>query len=209
MMLQDHAMRPPSVVALRRPMSSAEHAPVHAPELPVKPKSGGVEQVRALIEVRQVGNHGVAYGPEAIEQIARHVLAGTLADLKDNGADVAGPRGNRIEVRMRCAGDERGVISHLLDSVADMQSQLARIPEPQLDIRAAIVGDLPMSADHPGAPMGLDPLQLLMVSPVTQIRVDEHIARWAGRRALVKLASVDSLGRPKPTDIYATSLLPV
>ena len=215
MTLQDHVMRPPSVTALRRPMASAEHLPPPMHEAPapvaapVKAKPVGVEQVRALIEVRQVSHGGVTYGPEAIEQIARHVLAGTLADLRDNGADVAGPRGNRIEVRMRCNGDERGVISHLLDSVADMQSQLARIPEPQLDIRAAIVGDLPMSVDHPGAPMGLDPLQLLTVSPVTQIRVDEHIARWAGRRALVKLASVPSLGRPKPTDIYATSLLPV
>jgi serine/threonine protein kinase len=199
-------LRPPSVLSLRRPEASPEVPQLHVE--PPKQRSNGVEQVRALIEIRQIEG-GVTYGPEAIEQIARHVLAGTLADLRDNGADVAGPRNQRIEVRMRCNGDERGVISHLLDCVADMQAQLARIPEPRLDIRAAVVGDLPASPEHPSAPMGLDPLQLLTVSPVTQIRVDEHVARWAGRRALVKLASVPSLGRPRATDIYATSLLPV
>ncbi len=206
----EHAtLRPPSVLALRRPEATSNDFAPPVLEMPVKPKSSGVEQVRALIEIRQMADSGVKYGPEAIEQIARHVLAAALEDLRDNGADVAGPRNQRIEVRMRCNGDERGVISHLLDCVAEMQAQLSRIPEPKLDIRAAVVGDLPASPDHPSAPMGLDPLQLLTVSPVTQIRVDEHIARWAGRRALVKLASVPSLGRPRATDIYATSLLPV
>ena len=205
MTLPEATLRPPSVLTLRRSISPQD---VPAPEPAHKPRANSVEQVRALIEVKQMPG-GVQYGPEAIEQITRHVLAATLADLRDNGGDVAGPRDNRIEIRMRCGGDERGVISHLLDCVAEMQAQLGRIPEPKLDIRAAIVGDLPASPDHPSAPMGLDPLALLTVSPVTQIRVDEHVARWAGRRALVKLASVPSLGRPKPTDIYATSLLPV
>jgi hypothetical protein len=88
-----------------------------------------------------------------------------------------------------------------------MNAHLARIPEPRLELRAAIVAELPGAGL--AQPMGVDPLELLSLSPMTQVRVDEFVARWAGRRALVKLTSVTNPGQAKATDIYATSLNPV
>ncbi len=193
-------MRPPSSNLLRRPKTPVRGTPV--------PGRRDVDAIRALIEVRQVQATGVAYGPEALEQIARHVLAGALDELRAAGAEVSGPAGPHIEIRLGCGGDARGAVSHLLDTVAAMHAQLSRIPEPRLEARAAVVADRPHGADAMAGP-GLDPLQLLAVSPGTQIRVDEHVARWAGRRALVRLTSVPSAYRMAPTDIYATSLHPV
>jgi hypothetical protein len=88
-----------------------------------------------------------------------------------------------------------------------MHDQLACIPEPKLELRAAVVADVPV----PGMGLipGLDPLSLLAVSPGSQIRVDEHVARWAGRRALVRLTAVPSPWKSAPTHVYATSLHPV
>lgn len=194
------SLRPPSANLLRRPEAEAA----------VRRAAWEVEGVRALIEVRQVPQAGKAlYGPEAIEQIARHVLASSVMELREMGAEVSGPAGPHLEVRLPCGGDARGTIAHLLDTVAAMHTVLARIPEPRLEIRAAVVA---AQAGGPGALQqvpGLDPLQLLELSPVTQIRVDEHVARWAGRRALVKLTSLPSPDRVQMTDVYATSLHPV
>ena len=195
------SLRPPSALLLRR--AGVEAVPA---TLALRSDSKVLTAVRALVEVRQTpGNRGVVYGPEAIEQIARHVLAACLGDLKSLGAEVFGPVGPHIEVRMPCAGDPRGAVSHLLDTVAAMHMQLVRIPEPRLEVRAAVVADHGPGTQAPG----LDPLQMLGVSPVSQIRVDEHVARWAGRRALVKLASVPNAMNADPTSIYATSLHPV
>ncbi len=216
------ALRPPSAVgharrvaqAATRPESSDDsHRDIH--RLPVRESQENPNQasgkpqlamgaVRALIEVRQTPDSGTRYGPEAIEQIARHVLQATIGDLRELGAEVRGPAGAHLEVRLRCQGDERGVVSHLLDTLADMQAQLGRIPEPALELRAAVVADLPGVDAIAGT--SLDPLTLLRVSPLTQVRVDEHVARWAGRRPLVRLTAVPSGWRPQPTDIYATSL---
>jgi hypothetical protein len=196
------AVRPPSAALLRRMPGTVPPAmPAARPILPL-------HGVRALLEVRQVQPaSGTRYGPEAIEQIVRHVLAAAMHELREMGAQVQGPAGPLVEVRVDCSGDERGVISHLLDTLAAMQGQLSRIPEPQLEMRAAVVADLPGSVL--GLSGGLDPLELLHVSPLTQVRVDEHVARWAGRRALVRLTSLPTPDRGAPTDVYATSLLPV
>ncbi len=197
------SLRPPSSALLRRPRTPGRGVPAVRSQ-----ESGGdLQVVRALVEVSQIVGKGVTYGPEAIEQIARHVLAGTLDELRQAGADVSGPAGRHIEIRMPCAGDERGAVSHLLDTLASMHAQLARIPEPRLQARAAVVADRPAGCSTDV--QGLDPLGLLDVSPGTQIRVDEYVARWAGRRALVRLTSVPSVWRLQPTDIYATSLHPV
>jgi serine/threonine-protein kinase len=198
-------VRPPSAALLRRPMPAAMvRGPAHHSGLPVR-SDGSVEAVRALIEVRQLQSHtGVAYGPEAIEQIARHVLAGSIEELREVGASVQGPAGPHIEVFLPCGGDERGVVSHLLDVLASMQGHLSRIPEPRLEMRAAVVADIPAIGVPYGT--GLDPLDLMHVSPLTQVRVDEHVAKWAGRRALVRLASLPTAHSDKPTVIYATSL---
>jgi len=190
-------LRPPSASLLRRPEGVIE------PPAP-PPREGQFEGVHALLEVRQIAGVGVEYGAEAIEQISRHMLQASLHDLRECGAKVSGPTGCHIEIRMPCDGDERGAVAHLLDAVADMHAQLARIPEPRLEIRAALVAD---RQGHGAA--NLDPQQLLLVSPVSQIRVDEHVARWAGRRALVRLTSVPNGLHAAPTDIYATSLHPV
>lgn len=215
-------MRPPSASAHARRMAQSSsrdeatreaHRDIHRipepqVEVVVRPDGPGqalaMDAVRALVEVRQSPDSGTRYGAQAIEQIARHVLQATIADLRQLGAEVRGPAGAHIEVRLRCSGDERGAVSHLLDTLAEMQAHLARIPEPILEIRAAVVADLPGVDAIAGT--GLDPLTLLRVSPLTQVRVDEHVARWAGRRALVRLTSVPSGWRPQPTDVYATSL---
>ena len=196
-------VRPPSAALLRRPSSPGQR---------VAPADGRptwtVSTVRALVEIRQShSSTGIVYGAEAIEQIARHVLAAPIQEMREMGAEVRGPAGPHLEIRVSCAGDERGIISHLLDTMASMNAHLARIPEPRLELRAAVVAELPGAGI--ASPMGVDPLELLALSPATQVRVDEYVARWAGRRALVKLTSVVSPGSPKPTDIYATSLHPV
>jgi serine/threonine protein kinase len=197
------SVRPPSASLLRRPSASTQRS------TPSENRNGWtVDMVRALVEVRQAHSQtGIVYGAEAIEQIARHVLAGPIQELREMGAEVRGPAGPHLEIRVSCAGDERGVISHLLDTMASMNAHLARIPEPRLELRAAIVAELPGAGL--AQPMGVDPLELLSLSPMTQVRVDEFVARWAGRRALVKLTSVTNPGQAKATDIYATSLNPV
>lgn len=197
-------VRPPSATLLRRSAPPA----VLRPMVGAAPMGeGALAGVRALVEVRQVpSGTGIAYGPEAIEQIARHVLASSIQELRDAGATVQGPAGPHLDIQLDCAGDARGAVSHLLDVLASMQGHLSRIPEPRLEMRAAVVGDQPAI----GTPYGytLDPLDLLHISPVTQVRVDENVARWAGRRALVRLTSLPTPNSVKPTVIYATSLMP-
>jgi len=199
-----HSLRPPSCDLLRRPVVAA------APPLPSRQHwSTDMESVRALIEVRQVRQSDVTYGPEALEQIARHILAAALGGLRECGAEVSGPAGPHIEVRMACHGDPRGVVAYMLDAVAGMHAQVSHIPEPKLEVRAAVVSDHPCGGDAAATGPGLDPLALLSLASGSQIRVDEHVARWAGRRALVRLTSVPSAYRAAPTDVYATSLYPV
>ncbi len=197
-------LRPPSASLLRRDLVPPAAATQAAPT-PQQPRlDREIEAVRALIEVRQQANgSAMLYGPEAIEQILRHVLQGPLAELRDIGADVGGPVGPHVDVRLACNGDERGTISHLLDTLGAISAHLARIPEPRLEMRAAVVGDLPGN----GLTLvpALDPLALMDLSPLTQVRVDEHVARWAGRRALVKLTALTS-GPEAQTVIYAASL---
>ena len=199
-----HSLRPPSSQILRRPPAVA------APALTDnRTWATDIESVRALIEVRQLRQDGMTYGPEALEQIARHILASSLAGLRECGAEVSGPAGPHVEIRMACHGDPRGAVAHMLDAVAAMHTQVSRIPEPRLEVRAAVVADHPCGPDPTVLGPGLDPLQLLALSSGSQIRVDEHVARWAGRRALVRLTSMPSAYRVAPTDIYATSLYPV
>ncbi|MSP92896.1 MAG: serine/threonine protein kinase [Myxococcales bacterium] len=193
---QRQSLRPPSATILRRPVPAAE--PVRAPREPVP----ALAAVRALIEVRQMAS-GVVFGPQAIEQLVRHVLAGSLQDLRHAGAVVGGPAGPHIDIKLDCDGDPRGAVGLLLDAVASMNEQLGRIPEPKLEVRAALVAD---NAPWGGVAQGLDPLQLLGVSPASPIRVDEHVARWAGRRALVRLTALPSPSRTAPTSVYAASL---
>ncbi|MSQ83944.1 MAG: serine/threonine protein kinase [Myxococcales bacterium] len=192
-------VRPPSATLLRRDMPSSEPTAQPAPR-----NEWMVESVRALVEVRQQNSStGMTYGPEAIEQILRHVLAGPLAELRDIGAEIGGPVGPHVDIRLACNGDERGTISHLLDTLAAISAHLSRIPEPKLEMRAAVVADLP--GNGLTFVPALDPLALMDLSPLTQVRVDEHVAKWAGRRALVKLTSLCS-GPESQTVIYAASL---
>jgi serine/threonine protein kinase len=195
-------LRPPSVHLLRR-----QKTPPRTPAL-TGAAAWAMDGVRAVVEIRQPQPGGVIYGPQAVEHIARHVLAATIDELRRGGAEVHGPKGSHVEVRVACQDDPRGAVQHLLDMVAAMNAQLARIPEPRLEVRAAVVADRPHGPEAFSSE-GLDPLRLLEVSPGTQVRVDEHVARWAGRRPLVRLTSVPNAYRLAPTDIYATSLLPV
>ncbi|MFZ4580204.1 MAG: serine/threonine-protein kinase [Myxococcota bacterium] len=192
-------LRPPSAPLLRRTPPG-----MPAVRVDVRRSDFDIAAVHALIEVRQLRAGGMTYGPEALEQIARHVLAGSLGDLREWGAKVSGPAGAHIEVRVPCNGDERGTVCHLLDAIASMHLQLSHIPEPRLELRAALVGHRPSVAGV--VEQALDPLVLLRIAAGSQIRVDEHVARWAGRRALVRLTT---LPEPRPTQVYATSLHPV
>ena len=201
-------LRPPNVPRIRR------HTPAHlrgaqamrGAEL--QPSNHDpVPSLRTFIEVRQVFDDGTLYGPRAIEEIVGHVLAGSLQQLRELGARVAGPTGPHVEIRLRCHGDERGAINHMLDVLAKMNAQLERIPEPQLEIRAAV---LSQQADDPvdfGDVPQLDLVGLLNVGPGSHVRVDERVARWAGHRPIVRLASIREPGQELKT-LYATALTP-
>jgi serine/threonine protein kinase len=200
-------LRPPSVPRIKR--DTPPHlrgAALRGAEL--QPKNAApVPSLRTFIEVRQVFDDGTLYGPNAIQEIVQHVLAGTLQELRELGACVAGPVGPHIEVRLRCEGDERGAISHLLDVLARMNAQLERIPEPNLEIRAAVLSQQPHEpVDFGGTPQ-LDLVGLLNVGPGSQVRVDERVARWAGHRPIVRLASFREPGQELKT-LYATALVP-
>ncbi|GEM_PF-2944435 len=201
-------VRPAGAKVLRR--HTPEHlraAPMRGTDIAAAPQSQGLPSLRAFVEVRQVFDSGTIYGPRAIEEIVRHVMAGTLTELQDLGAHVAGPNGPHIEVRMPCEGDERGAINHLLDVLAQMNSALERIPEPHLEIRAAVLGQ---RADDPidfGDTPQLDLIGLLNVGPGSHVRVDERVARWAGHRPIVRLASIREAGQELKT-LYATALTP-
>ncbi len=166
-----------------------------------------VPSLRAFIEVRQVNIDGTVYGPRAIEEIINHVFAGALQDLRELGAQVAGAARPHLDVRMSCEGDERGAISHILDVLAQINEQLARIPEPQLEIRAAVVSLQAGESLHVGLRPELDLVSLLNIGPGSHVRVDERIARWAGRRPIVRLASIREPGQQLKT-LYATALQP-
>ena len=166
-----------------------------------------VPSLRAFIEVRQVFDNGTLYGPRAIEEIVSRVVAGTLQGLRELGARVAGPTGPHIEIRLRCHGDERGAISHLLDELARMNAHLERIPEPNLEIRAAVLSQQPGDPVDFGNTPQLDLVSLLNVGPGSHVRVDERVARWAGHRPIVRLASLREAGQAVKT-LYATALTP-
>lgn len=202
------SLAPPARRKLERHTPRAlRKAPVQTSLLDAPLGDVSVESLRAFIEVRQLHAEGTVYGPRAIEEIVGHVFAACLADLRELDANVAGPAGPHVEIRMPCNGDERGAINHLLDVLAQMNQELSRIPEPELEIRAAIL------AMRPGEPLQmserpeLDLISLLNIGPGSHVRVDERVARWAGRRPIVKLASVREPGQPLTT-LYATALQP-
>lgn len=163
--------------------------------------------LRALIEVRQVFEEGTLYGPKALEEIASHVLAGPLQDLRDAGAHVVGPDGAHIEVHLDCEGDERGGVSHLLDTLAELHERLRQIPEPQLEIRAAVLARRVDEVQPIGAKPSLDLQGLLNIGPGSYVRCDAKVAKWAGRRQIVHLADIREAGSSELTTLYATSLL--
>ncbi len=198
---------PPSALMLATPalpvafVPSTDRAPAR------RPTPGAVGTLRCLVEARQVFNGGTVYGPKAIEEILGHVAGGFLQDMKDAGAHVAGPDGALIEILLDTDGDERGAISHLLDCLAELNARLERIPEPELEVRAAV------RSAPPGVPLRALPqpshdlLGLLSIGPGSHVRVDEHVARWAGRRPIVRLGAVREAGGAELTTLYATSLL--
>ncbi len=195
-------LRPPSSARLRRRSANGPVIDRLASQTPKR----HMPCLRALVEIRQSCTTGVTYGPRAVEEIGNHVLAAELAQLRDLGAVIIGPAGPHLEIRFDTSGDERGAVHHLLDSLAAMNGELGRIPEPRLEIRAAVV-----AWQHPGAEIvgehpGLDLLTLLQVGPGCHVRVDEHVARWAGRRSLVRLATVRDPSGEDALQIYATSL---
>lgn len=200
-------LRPPNVHKIRRQTPAALRGPaLRASELPPA-NHEPVPSLRTFIEVRQLFDDGTLYGPRAIEEIVAHVLSASLQQLRELGARVAGPTGAHIEIRLRCQGDERGAINHMLDVLAQMNGLLGRIPEPALEIRAAVLSqhsdDLVDFGDTPQ----LDLVGLLNVGPGSHVRVDEKVARWAGHRPIVRLASIREPGQELKT-LYATALTP-
>ena len=132
--------------------------------------------------------------------------------VQDNQGNDVRPRQEevqmwRTQILLDTDGDERGAISHLLDCLADLNARLERIPEPELEVRAAV------RSAPPGVPLRALPqpshdlLGLLSIGPGSQVRVDEHVARWAGRRPIVRLGAVREAGGAELTTLYATSLL--
>ena len=179
------------------------HDNVERPKLDDRPFSG----LRALIEVRQLFEEGTLYGPRALEEIASHVFAATLTELRELGAEIAGPNGPHIEIALPCEGDERGAVSHLLDCIADLNDSLGRIPEPKLEIRAAVLAQGTDQRSHVGDQPALDLLGLLNIGPGSFVRCDARVARWAGRRQIVRLGDVREAGGEDVTALYATSLM--
>lgn len=185
-----------------------------ASQLPVAPTSTRVVgdhtvgTLRCLVEARQVFTGGTVYGPKAIEEILGHVACGFIQDMKDASAHVTGPDGALIEILLDTDGDERGAINHLLDCLAELNARLERIPEPELEIRAAVRSVPPGVPLHTLPRPAEDLLGLLSIGPGSQVRVDEQVARWAGRRPIVKLGSVREAGGVQLTTLYATSLMP-
>ncbi|MCO4760817.1 MAG: serine/threonine protein kinase [Myxococcales bacterium] len=205
------ALTPPSRTRFARTAEVLHHArsqAVAAAPAVAKAASqkGGVGTLRCLVEARQVFTGGTVYGPKAIEEILGHVACGFVQDMKDAGGHVSGPDGALIEILLDTDGDERGAISHLLDCLAELNARLERIPEPELEVRAAV------RAVPPGVPLHSRPshdlLGLLSIGPGSQVRVDEQVARWAGRRPIVRLGSVRESGGSDLTTLYATSLQP-
>ena len=164
--------------------------------------------IRALIEIRQMDVTGTQYGPKAIGEIAAHLLAGSFAELRTMGADVRGPTGALIDVSLPCGADERGTIHHLLDTLGRMQLELSRIPEPTLELRAAVLGDADGAPGEVQARPQHEVAHLLEIGSESHIRIDDRIARWAGRRPIVKLAAVQRPGGQPATTLYATTLQP-
>ena len=179
------------------------HDAVERPRLDDRPFVG----LRALIEMRQLFEEGTLYGPRALEEIAAHVFSGTLGELRELGAEIAGPNGPHIEIALPCEGDERGAVSHLLDCIAELHESLSRIPEPKLEIRAAVLACSGEAQPHVGKQPALDLLGLLNIGPGSYVRCDARVARWAGRRQIVRLGDVREAGGEDVTALYATSLM--
>lgn len=196
--------------ASTRPAANARrvhHVPiVSAARVPLAPTIATPRALRAIVEIRQIADGGTLYGPKALEEIACHLIGGSLADVRAMGAKVTGPDGAFIDIHLPCGDDERGTIHHLLDLLSQMQAEVGRIPEPRLEIRAAVLAD---SVDTPGwlqARPQQELATLLRIGPDSHVRIDERVARWAGRRPIVKLASVREAGGAGLTTLYATTL---
>ncbi|MCB9739375.1 MAG: serine/threonine protein kinase [Deltaproteobacteria bacterium] len=189
-----------------RPASISRLMHADPARIQIANSQGAVRALRALVEVRQIGDGGTLYGPKALEEMAKHLLAGAVAELRDCGATVLGPEGAFLDIRMACDDDERGAIHHLLDMLGKMHADVGRIPEPRLEVRAAVLADSP---DAPGFLQSRPQHELaalLHIGPDTHVRVDEHVARWAGRRPIVRLASFREAGISGLTTLYATTL---
>ncbi|MEY3012649.1 MAG: hypothetical protein RIT45_1384, partial [Pseudomonadota bacterium] len=189
-----------------RPSSLGRLMHADPERIEIAASTGAVRALRALVEIRQVATDGTLYGPKALEEMARHLLGGVIAELRDCGATVLGPEGAFLDIRMACDDDERGSIHHLLDMLAKMHTDVGRIPEPRLEVRAAVLADSP---DAPGFLQSRPQHELaalLHIGPDTHVRVDEHVARWAGRRPIVRLASFREAGVAGLTTLYATTL---
>ncbi|MEY3015348.1 MAG: hypothetical protein RIT45_4083, partial [Pseudomonadota bacterium] len=124
-----------------RPSSLGRLMHADPERIEIAASTGAVRALRALVEIRQVATDGTLYGPKALEEMARHLLGGVIAELRDCGATVLGPEGAFLDIRMACDDDERGSIHHLLDMLAKMHADVGRIPEPRLEVRAAVLAD--------------------------------------------------------------------
>ena len=198
------SLRPPTSARLRK--QSDQIAAVH--DRVSRPGSGvDIGGLRCLIEAKQRPGSGIEYGPEALEEILRHVSAAFLSDVRDMNALVRGPRGPHIELMVHTDGDERGVICHLLDCLAELHARMDRIPEPQLELRA-VVRSVDFDTLPRVRPSMLDLQPLLEIGATSHIRVDEHVARWAGRRPIVRLEGNRESPAQRNTTLYATALYP-
>lgn len=164
------------------------------------------EVVRALVEIRQASEGQVLYGPRAIEEIGRHLLGAPLSELREAGANVRGPNGPHIEIIMATGGDPRGVVCHLLDTLEEMDEALIRVPEPALELRAAVSATKGPSANGIYGSVLAELLPLMQIGPMTQVRVDDQVARWAGRRSIAHLARMRGAVASEQVDIFAASL---
>ncbi len=183
----------------------APRRPESAPPLAVSVEAP--RSIRAIFEVRQSEGSGTQYGPRAIGEIAGHLIAGSLDELSRLGGVVRNAGGATFDLLLPCGADERGMIHHLLDTLGRMQLELSRVPEPELTLRAVVVGD----AD--GTPGEVEGRPLAEVAALLEVgngsvRIDDRIARWAGRRPIVKLAHPTGDDAISQQALYATTLMP-
>ncbi len=198
----------PGRLVHRDPVAEVARSP-RRPELapPVAERGEPPRSIRAIFEVRQADGGGTQYGPRAIGEIAGHLIAGSLDELIRLGAVVRNAGGATFDLLVPCGHDERGMIHHLLDTLGRMQLELARVPEPELSLRAVVLGD---SDGAPGEVEGrpLSEVTALLEVGNGSVRIDDRIARWAGRRPIVRLASPSADDAVSPPTLYATTLMP-